>query len=117
MQDSFYMKYKKEDEEVISQTIGYPYNILPKGYPNKISANKIEEVMEKFLQNTKGNAGVESTVNRDLAFVSLGLNELNSRESRKQSRFAFWVSILSIIFAGLSLVISVLAFTNGLCGG
>jgi hypothetical protein len=109
------MKYRKEDEEVISQTIGYPYNILPKGYPNKVSDAKIEEVMEKFLQTIKANAGVEAIVNRDLTFVNLGLNELNSRTSRKQSRIAFWLSILSVIFAGSSLVISALSYANGLC--
>ncbi len=98
------MKYKKEDEEVIGKGIGYPYDIMPKGYPNKISNKKIEEVMERFLKNIRSNAGVEPIVNRDLAFINLGLNELNSRISRSQSRIAFWLSVLSVIFAGLALV-------------
>ena len=102
-----FMKYKKENEDVISKTMGHPYNILPKGYPNKLSDEKIEEVMKKFLQNLKENAAVNAIVEQDMTFINLGLNELNNRTSKKQSRNAFLVSILSLIFAGISLWISV----------
>ncbi len=100
------MTNSNENEEVISLITGYPYNILPKGYPNKISDNKIEETVEKILNDLRGNASVETMVNKDTALINLGLNELNNRTNRRQSRIAFWLSVLSVILAGFSLLIS-----------
>lgn len=106
------MRFKKEDEEVISKEIGYPYNVIPKGYPNKISNKKINETINSVLENLKGNAGVESIVSRDTAFINLGLNELTNRQNKKQSTIAFLVSIISIILAISALVISILVFKS-----
>lgn len=108
----FYKKYKKEDEEVISNTIGSPYNMLPKGFPNKLKNSKIEETIQKFINELIPNAGVESIVLRNSTIINLGLNELNHRQGRKQSRIALFISILSLLFAGVALIISVLSFLN-----
>jgi hypothetical protein len=101
-------KYDQELEKPIATNIGYPYNVLPKGYPNKISDKKIEETIEKFLQNLKANAGADAIVNREITFINLGLNELSNRTSRKQARMAFWLSIFSVIIALLSFLVAIL---------
>ncbi|MBN1778717.1 MAG: hypothetical protein JW816_00640 [Candidatus Buchananbacteria bacterium] len=106
------MKYEKKDEKVISNNIGYPYDVIPKGYPNKVSDNKIDETINKVLNNLKGNAGIESVVTRDTAFINLGLNELNNRQNRKQSRIAFWISTLSLLLSGAAFIISMLALQS-----
>lgn len=106
------MKYKKEDEEVLNNNIGYPYNVIPKGYPNKVSDKKINEIIDKVLDNLKSNARVESIVSRDTAFINLGLNELTNRQNKKQSKMAFWISILSLLLSGVAFIISILAFQS-----
>jgi hypothetical protein len=95
-------------EEPVSVTMSFPYNILPKGYPNKISSKKLEEVINTILDDLKANASVEAFVSRDTAFINLGLNELNNRTNKRQSRIAFWLSVFSVIVALLSLLVSVL---------
>ena len=97
-------KYRKEDEQVISDKIGYPYNVIPKGYPNKISNNKINSTIDEILKNLKGNAGIEPIVSRDTAFINLGLNELNNRQNRKQSKIAFWLSLIAIVISMIALM-------------
>lgn len=92
-------KCKKKDVKSISEKLGYPHNTIPKGYPNKINNEKINETIEKILDHLKSNAGVESIVLKDTAFINLGLNELNSRHSRKQSKIAFYISMLSLVIA------------------
>lgn len=99
------MKYIKKEEEVISNDIGYPYNILPSGYPNKISTKLINHTIEKILSNLKANAGVETIISRDYVLINLGLNELNNRQSKIESRIAFLLSIFSLVLATLALLI------------
>lgn len=103
-------EFKLEDEEPINRKIGYPYNIIPKGYPNKISNSKINDTIDKVLRNLLGNAGIESIVIRDTAFINLGLNELSNRQNRKQSKLAFGISICSIILATLALLFTYAQF-------
>lgn len=98
----------KENNEVISETIGYPYNIIPKGYPNKISSKQIEITNEKILNHLKSNAGVDSIVQKDTALLSLGVNELNGRKSRSQFWWIFIVSILSFITAIISILVTII---------
>jgi uncharacterized protein YggL (DUF469 family) len=98
------MTNNNENEEVIATNIGYPYNTIPKGYPNKISTEKIEETIDKVLDNLKANAGVETIVNRDAVFINLGLNEIGNRNNKKQSRIALWLSVLAVILAALALL-------------
>ncbi|MFA5126963.1 MAG: hypothetical protein WC465_03125 [Patescibacteria group bacterium] len=92
-------EYKKENEEPISKELGYPYNVLPKGYPDKISDEKINEAIQKFFGHLKGNAGVSSSILQDTAFINIGLNELNNRKNNKQTKIAFRISLASIIIA------------------
>ncbi|TXH01055.1 MAG: hypothetical protein E6R05_06140 [Candidatus Moraniibacteriota bacterium] len=83
--------------EPISENQGFPLDTIQKGYPNKISNNEIEATINKLLENMKNNAGVESIVSKNLAFITLGLYELNNREGRKQSTTAYRISLLAII--------------------
>jgi len=106
------MKFEKEYEDPIALNIGFPYNILPKGYPNRIRSKKIQETINHFLNDIKRNAAVESTIYRDIAFINLGLFELNNRESRKQSKIAFGISILSLIVSTAALCTSVEAIRS-----
>jgi len=99
----------KENNEVISETIGYPYNIIPKGYPNKISSKQVEITNEKILNHLKGNAGVDSIVQKDTALLSLGVNELNGRKSMRQFWWIFSVSILSFVVSVIAVIISILS--------
>lgn len=96
------MKFKKEDEDPISNDIGFPYNIIPKGYPNKIRNNKIEETINVLVENIKANSGVFSNE----ILINLGQTELNNRTSRTQSRIAFWVSLISLLISIIALAIS-----------
>lgn len=100
---SFFKKKTSEYEERLSSESGYPYNVIPKGYPNKISEKKLSETIEKILRHLEENANVYGVVSQDTAFINLGLNELNNRNSRKQSQIAFWISILSLFIAVMSI--------------
>lgn len=46
---------KKEQNEVINEKIGYPYDTIPKGYPNKIKTKQIERTISKVLDHLKQN--------------------------------------------------------------
>lgn len=105
-------KYKKEDTEVISTSIGYPYNTLQKGYPDKVSNLEINKTISKILENIRGNAGVENIVSKDMGWINLGLNELNNRENKKKYIIASWVSAISLLIASVSLIISSLALIS-----
>jgi len=96
--------FKAEDEDVIAKGIGYPFDTLPKGFPNKISNKKIKETVDALLNNMKGNAGSSNMVITNSAFITLGLNELNHRENRRQVQIAFWFSIISILIALSALI-------------
>lgn len=99
------IKYNREDEEVIGKNMAFPYNILPKGYPNKISDDKLKETINILLNQVRGNAGV---VGLDV-LVNLGLNELNYRVEDRKFLATIWISLVSLIFAGLSFFISILS--------
>ena len=104
---------KTEDNEVIATGIGYPYDVIQKGYPNKIADSKINETIEKILSHMRGNAGVAGIVTRDSAFINIGLNELNNRKNSKQSKIAFILSIVSIIIALGAFAISIYSIYSG----
>lgn len=86
-------KFKKEDEEVINKEIGYPYNILPRGYPRNINNEKIDETIDKLMGHLKGNAGAGPSLETDTAFINLGINEIGQRLSNRRSKLAEIFSI------------------------
>ncbi len=96
----FNKAYKKEDEEPIFSGNIYPYNLISRGYPNKVSDDKINLIIAGILEHLKSNAGNEEAVSKDTALINLGLNELNNRVSKKQSRLALIISLTSF---GISL--------------
>lgn len=102
----------KRDEEPIRIDMGYPYDSIPKGYPNKISDETINKTIEGVLKHLKDNLGVEQAVFRDTSFINLGLNELGNRQNRKQSKLAFWFSGLSLGLSLLAFVFSIKAFQS-----
>lgn len=100
--------YKKEDEDMPHSEMGYPYNVISKGYPNKVSNEKINETVDKILEHLKNNLGVESFVSSDTAFINLGLNELSNRKNERQSKSALILSIVSIGLSFIAIVLSVM---------
>lgn len=98
-------KYKEDFNKPISVEIGYPYNTVPKGYPNKISSKKINETVDKILEHLKANAG-SGNINSDYILINLGTNELNNRKNNKQTKMALILSIISIIIATGAFIIS-----------
>lgn len=99
-----FKKYNKLDEEVISDKIGYPYSVIQKGYPNKISKKKIEKTIDKLLHHMKANAGLDNT--KDFNFINIGLAEINNRANRKQFRTAIVISLLSFFISVFSLMLN-----------
>jgi hypothetical protein len=100
-------RFDKDLEEPIATNIGYPYNILPKGYPNSIRSKKINEVVGKLYLNLLGNAGVESVVSKNTLLINLGLNELAQRDQRLQSRVTLAISLTSLAISLFSLIWSI----------
>lgn len=100
------VKYDKSLEEPISTTIGYPYSVLPKGYPDRVSDQKIKEVIQKLLENLRANAGVQSIVDLHTTLINLGQNELSNRSNERVSSRAHFISIVSLMVALASLFVS-----------
>ena len=65
-------QFNKEYEEPINKDLGYPYNILPRGYPDKISDTKIKDTVQLLLSNLRPNAGVQSIVDLHTTLINLG---------------------------------------------
>ena len=99
-------QFNKEYEEPINKDLGYPYNILPRGYPDKISDTKIKDTVQLLLSNLRPNAGVQSIVDLHTTLINLGQNELSNRINDKVSKRAHFISIVSLIVALASLFIS-----------
>jgi len=106
------MKYKKENEEVILNSTLYPQNTIPKGYPNKIPDKKINETIYLLLDHLKKNGGSEIIVSKDVPFINLGLTELTNRQNKRQSKIAFWFSLISILLSILAITTSSLALKS-----
>lgn len=105
--------YDKDLEEPINKDGVYPYNILPRGYPDKISDEKINEVVQKLLNNLLPNSGVQQIVDLHVALISLGQNELSNRSSEKVSSRAHFISVMSLVVALVSMFVSLVQiFTN-----
>lgn len=101
-------EYKKEDEDTPHAEMGYPYNVISKGYPNKVSNEKINETVDKILEHLKNNLSVGSFVSSDTAFINLGLNELSNRKNERQSRLAFILSVVSIGLSSIAIILSIM---------
>ena len=102
----FFKKFDKKLEEPISENIGPPYNILPKGYPKDISKNKINSTIDTLLHEIKANAASESTINRYSSLITLGSNELNDRTNKKHTLITFTLTIITILAAFISIYLS-----------
>lgn len=104
-----FKKSKEKDLKVVEESIGFPYNKIPKGYPNKLFNKDINKTINIFLDNLKSNAGVNSIVNTDYTLIRLGLDEINKRENtftRIISIIALICSMISGIFTGIALILN-----------
>lgn len=81
-----------------------PYDILLKEGPDKIDNEILQKTIDKLKKETKKNTRKKSIVDRNFAFINLGLTELNIRSNKKNFIIAIFVSILSLIFAIISLI-------------
>lgn len=101
--------FKKENEDLINREGNFPHNIIPKGYPYKISSKKIKITINYFLENMISRSNLESKhsfIERDRSFIELGRTELNNRSDRKKF-------LTNIIISLTALIISIIAlFSN-----
>lgn len=98
--------YKKEDEVPVNKDGQFPYSILPKGYPYKIGSKKIKETIQYFLDHIKATLDKNNpfyNIERDISFIELGRNELDSRVVRKRFLVNLIISITAVTISLIAL--------------
>lgn len=88
-----------EDNEPINDKSGYPYDVIPKGYPNKISNEAIRITIDAISKKMKGNIGVESILSRDSTLINIGRDELTRRDNTFSNKISLSIALSSLIIA------------------
>ncbi len=80
-------------------------NVYP-NYPRGLPDKKLIEVIDEYA-NEINQSGVNINKVLQLSpYISLGLNELQSRQSKRVTRISLGISILSLVIACFALYVS-----------
>lgn len=75
-------------------------------YPEKCSNKEIKELMKGFREEIHNQRAHINTVLQFAPLIQLGISELNSRQSKKNSWISIGLGVVSLAVAGIALLIS-----------
>jgi len=80
--------------------------IIYKGYPRALKTKQLVEVIDEYANEINNSGADINKVMQYAPYISLGINELQSRQSTRVTRISLAISLLSLFIAGLALHVS-----------
>jgi uncharacterized coiled-coil protein SlyX len=80
--------------------------IVYPNYPRGLSDKKLIEAIDEYANEINASRVNINTVLQLSPYISLGLNELQSRQSKRVTRISLGISVLSLFIAALALYVS-----------
>ena len=76
------------------------------GYPRSLRTKLLVEAIDEYADEINSSRADINKVLQFAPYISLGINELQSRQSKRVTRISFAVSILSLTVAGAALYVT-----------